>query len=151
MSIMIDFERIFNKTRGFLSIFKLLFKKTLKVPSNYSLVFSDNFKYFDKSKWRYGYIWGILHPNYPYQFWKWCKQKLSDENLNSSHVMEPINVLRLKNLLQQILTYIPGTILPAIFGLLYTSIFTRVFNPSEFGEYTLVFGLISLIASVFYQ
>lgn len=67
---MIITEKFKNKLRGILSEYGLLRKKTLTPPTNYKLVFSDEFKgNLDLNTWRYGFNWGDFHPDYPYQYY----------------------------------------------------------------------------------
>ncbi|VBB09401.1 polysaccharide biosynthesis protein [Lucifera butyrica] len=55
---------------------------------------------------------------------------------------------RLNNLIRQIVTYIPGSLLPALLALLSTVIFTRIFNVMEYGEYSLVLSTVTFIVAL---
>jgi len=50
-----------------------------------------------------------------------------------------------KNIVKQILTYIPGSIVPALISIVTTTIFTRVFSAAEYG----LFSLFLMIATTF--
>lgn len=52
---------------------------------------------------------------------------------------------------KDILRYIPGIFGPAIGLLAFTAIFTRAFETFEYGHYSLVFSIVSLLAALFGQ
>jgi O-antigen/teichoic acid export membrane protein len=57
----------------------------------------------------------------------------------------------ISKLSKQILTYAPGSLLPAVFGLLSTALFTRLLGAYEFGQYSLVMGIAMLVTALSVQ
>lgn len=56
--------------------------------------------------------------------------------------------LNLRLLLQQILAYVPGSILPAFIALASAAIFTRIFSTDEYGRYSLVLSVTTLATAL---
>lgn len=50
--------------------------------------------------------------------------------------------------LKDVLRYIPARILPGIFGLLVLPLFTRLFNPGEYGVYTIILTTVGILTVV---
>ncbi len=46
------------------------------------------------------------------------------------------------------LRYLPSVIIPAVASVLFVSVFTRIFPPGPFGEYSLVYVVVSVVTSV---
>lgn len=46
---------------------------------------------------------------------------------------------------KDVLLYVPGRLFPALFGFVGLSVYTRIFSPSEYGEYSLVMAVIGTI------
>lgn len=50
-------------------------------PEKMSLVFGDEFTFFDKNKWRIGQPWGLFHPESPYQYYGEDTVCIEDDHL----------------------------------------------------------------------
>jgi O-antigen/teichoic acid export membrane protein len=48
-------------------------------------------------------------------------------------------------LLRHIVAYLPGTILPALLSFLFLFLFTRIFDPTDFGRYSLVLSVVGML------
>ena len=46
---------------------------------------------------------------------------------------------------RHIAAYLPGTILPALLSFLFLFVFTRIFDPSQFGQYSLVLSVVGML------
>lgn len=55
------------------------------------------------------------------------------------------------NIGKDTLIYIPSQLLPALFGFFSVSIYTRVFSPHEYGDYSLIMATISIIVLLAYS
>lgn len=60
----------------------------------------------------------------------------------------PASPLGLRFLLKQILQYAPGTLIPAIIGLLSVAVFTRLLNSGEYGRYSVALSATSLASAL---
>ncbi|KKM13019.1 hypothetical protein SY88_00135 [Clostridiales bacterium PH28_bin88] len=63
----------------------------------------------------------------------------------------PIAEISTKNMLRQLLRYVPGSLLPAVVSVVSAAVFTRVFQASAYGQYVLVTSVTSLLAVVLSQ
>lgn len=65
--------------------------------------------------------------------------------------MESVNeqvIKKLKDLKKDTVRYIPSLIIPALLSLLTIGIFTRIFNPEQYGQYALVVAVVSIIINI---
>jgi len=65
--------------------------------------------------------------------------------------MESVNeqvIKKLTDLKKDAIQYIPSLIIPALLSLVTIGIFTRVFNPYQYGQYVLVVAVVSIIINI---
>lgn len=76
---------------------------------------------------------------------KMMDHRNSKINISSSDAEVLEEVLKLG---KDTINYLPGQIIPAILSVVGVSIFTRIFSPNEYGQYTLVVATTGIIAVV---
>jgi O-antigen/teichoic acid export membrane protein len=70
------------------------------------------------------------------------------ESSNKDAAAEEISRRFVRKLGEDLLRYLPSVLIPAAVSLLYVSIFTRIFDPVEFGRYSVVFATCTIVVSV---
>jgi O-antigen/teichoic acid export membrane protein len=60
--------------------------------------------------------------------------------------LETKDYLSLKSLIHQVVVYLPGILLPAFVGIAYISVFTKMLNAFQYGQYSLTLNLALLIS-----
>lgn len=61
------------------------------------------------------------------------------------------DTISIHNLINKVILYAPGTIIPAIISFMSIIIFTRIFGAKEYGQYSLVIGIATLIIAILSQ
>lgn len=86
-------DKVHNKYLHLINKIRINILKTTKYgndePKNMKLIFSDDFQFFDQSKWRIGQPWGLFHPDFPYQYYGEKSVLVKNNKLILSQFLDP--------------------------------------------------------------